>query len=215
MKITEVIAEPQHHSYIVFGYTSEELCEERCEGLFFIETDIGIGVDEIRKLHHYAFQSAATTKRKIVLSTPSISFQAQNALLKLMEETEQGTYFFLCVPQGTDILSTLLSRCYIVDKGTTHAENPSEHFNTFVSATAKERLAMIDKIWDQGESVRHSTTLRFLQDFETHIHQNITTADAKINKTAVPKYKRVTQNLRDAIYSGALHKATLQALAFV
>ena len=214
MKITKIIAEPQHHAYIVFGYTPEELCANRCEGLFLIQTDTGIGVDEIRELHGYAFQATGTGNRKIILSTPSISFQAQNALLKMMEETEQGTYFFLCVPQGTEILGTLLSRCYLIDKNTSYTENLSEHFKAFVGTKAKERLVVIDKIWDQSESVRHSAVLRLLQDLENYIHQNFT-AGTKEKDIDISQHRKAAQNLRNAIYKGALHKATLQVLAFI
>ena len=215
MNIEQIITQPQHHAYIAFGYTPEELhAMKRCEGLYVIQTDTALGVDEVRELHEYAFQRADAEERKIVLSTPNISFQAQNALLKLMEETGEGTYFFLCVPQGTEILNTLLSRCYLIDKGVAHAHALSEQFEAFIAATAKERLAMIEKIWDQGESVRHGAILRLLQDFEKYIHRCIVT-DGESSGDVVGRYRRVTQNLRDAVYKGALHKATLQALAFV
>ena len=187
---------------------------ERHDGLYVIQLDAGLGVDEVRELYGYAFQGTDATKRKIVLSTPSISFQAQNALLKLMEEAEQGIYFFLCVPRGTEILSTLLSRCYLVDTGVAPVNDVSEYFETFVNATAKERLTMVDTIWDQGESTRHSAILQLLQDFETYIHQCIVASAGK-GIAGISRYKKVAQHLRDAIYNGALHKATLQALAFV
>ena len=213
MQAQHIIKEPQHHAYIVFGYTPEELCTERSEGLFIIETEKGLGVDEVRELQQYAFQSSEAVERKIVLSTPGITHQAQNALLKMMEEAEQGTYFFLCLPQGTDILGTLLSRCYIVSKDSAETGNQSEQFATFITASAKDRLAMLDKIWDTGEGVRHGAILQLLQDVEQHIHQNIQN-NGEQNRETITRYKRATSNLRNGIYNGALHKATLQALAF-
>ena len=213
MDAQRIIQEPQHHAYLVFGYTPAELCVERCEGLFIIETEKGLGVDEVRELQQYAFQSSDVQERKIVLGVPGITHQAQNALLKMMEEAEQGTYFFLCLPQGTDILGTLLSRCYIINKNDVSSERQSDQFAEFIAASAKDRLAMLDKIWDIGEGTRHGAILQLLQDVEQHIHQRIQTAGEQ-DRESITRYKCATQNLRNGIYNGALHKATLQALAF-
>ena len=215
MEIQHIIKQPQHHAYIVFGYTPAEMCVERCEGLFVIETEKGLGVDEVRELQQYAFQSADVQERKIVLGVPSITHQAQNALLKMMEEAGQGFYFFLCLPQGTDVLGTLLSRCYIIDRDGVGLDlrSQSEHFAEFIAASAKDRLVMLDTIWDMGEGVRHSAILRLLQDFERYIHQCIKDS-GNPGGEKIAHYKRASQNLRDGIYNGALHKSTLQVLAF-
>ena len=215
MSMQHIIDDPQHHAYIVFGYAPDELGVEHSEGLFVMETEKRLGVDEVRELQQYAFQSTDVHERKIVLSVPGVSHQAQNALLKVMEEVGDGTYFFLCLPQGTDVLSTLLSRCYIVSRSDVALEqkNQSEHFPAFISASAKERLAMLDAIWDIGEGARHSAILQLLQDIEQYIHQSIK-RDGEKGREKIMRYKRVTQNLRSGIYNGALHKGTLQALAF-
>ena len=213
MNAQHIIKDPQHHAYLVFGYTPDELCAERCEGLFVIETEKGLGVDEVRELQQYAFQSAEAQERKIVLGAPGITHQAQNALLKMMEEVEGGTYFFLCLPQGTDVLGTLLSRCYIIDRGGVSGGDQSEQFVEFINASAKDRLAMLDKIWDMGEGLRHSAILQLLQNVEQHIHQRIQ-GGGEQECEKIMRYRRATRNLRNGIYDGALHKATLQALAF-
>lgn len=212
MEVQRIVQEPQHHAYVVFGYTPGELCAERCEGLFVIETEKGLGVDEVRELQQYAFQSDEARERKIVLGASGITHQAQNALLKVMEEVAGSTYFFLCLPQGTDVLGTLLSRCYIIDRDSVGADSAgqSEQFAAFINASAKERLATLDALWDTGESVRHSAILRLLQDFEQHVHQHIQEGSGE----EIARCRRVIGNLRDGIYDGALHKGTLQALAF-
>lgn len=213
MDIAQIIAEPQHHAYILFGYAPEELRAQHCAGLHGIHLDTALGVDEVRELSGYAFQASDGVLRKIVVSTPSVSFQAQNALLKMLEEAEDSVCFFLCVPRGTDILGTLLSRCYVVDKAVGDSVL-SDSFTEFIGTNAKERLALLDAIWDQGESVRHSSILQLLQDFDLYIHQRIVSDDAVFLKQ-VARCKRVVQNVRSGVYEGALHKGTLQALAFV
>lgn len=215
MSIRHIITEPQHHAYLVFGYVPEDLVVEQHDGVFVISMEKGLGVDEVRELQQYAFQSADARDRKIVLSASGISHQAQNALLKVMEEAGDGTYFFLCLPQGTDVLSTLLSRCYLITRSDTGSasEHHSEHFAAFVTASAKDRLAVLDAIWDMGEGTRHGAILRLLQDVERDIHQRIK-RDGVGERETVMRYRRAAQNLRIGIHNGALHKATLQALAF-
>ena len=215
MGIQHIIASPQHHAYIVFGYMPNELGVEQSEGVFVVETEKNLSIDEVRELQQYAFQSSDVHERKIVLCASGVSHQAQNALLKVMEEVGDGTYFFLCLPQGTDVLGTLLSRCYVVHRSTIDSELPhqSEHFTTFINASAKERLAVLDAIWDMGEGVRHSAILQLLQDIEQYIHQSIQSGGEK-EREQIMRYRRATQNLRSGIYDGALHKGTLQVLAF-
>ena len=212
MDIAEIIADPQHHAYIVFGCASEDLSAQKCVGLHTFVLDRALGIDEVRELHGYAFQASDGVQRKIVVSVPQISFQAQNALLKMMEEAEGSTCFFVCVPRGTEILSTLLSRCYVVDVGS--VDEVSEAFAEFIGASPKDRLALIDKMWGKGESVRHGAVLQLLQDFELYLHKKIVSDEAVLHED-VFRCRRVVQNLRDGIYGGALHKGTLQALAFV
>ncbi len=215
MEVQRIVQEPQHHAYVVFGYTPGELCAERCEGLFVIETEKGLGVDEVRELQQYAFQSDEAQERKIVLGASGITHQAQNALLKVMEEVAGSTYFFLCLPQGTDVLGTLLSRCYIIDRDSVGAGSAgqSEQFAEFINASAKDRLATLDALWDTGEGARHSAILRLLQDFEQYVHQRIQDSGGQTGEE-IARCRRVIGNLRDGIYDGALHKGTLQALAF-
>ena len=74
----------------------------------------------------------------MLLSAPSISVQAQNALLKLLEEMRENTHFYFFLPSGTRLLETLLSRCFVVES--VGAGEISEYFRTFISAKPKERL---------------------------------------------------------------------------
>ena len=63
-----------------------------------ITLETALGVDIVRELHRYAFQAGdGTCSRKIVISAPQVSFQAQNALLKMMEEAgERHMFLSLC-----------------------------------------------------------------------------------------------------------------------
>ena len=212
--IEDILDNPQHHAYLVFGTLAESIQPRPGRGLYVARFEKSISVEEVRWLHDYAHQSVGTGTRKVVLGAPGISFQAQNALLKIIEETQQSVYFFIFLPSGTNILDTLLSRCYIIETTDGNTETASSEFEKFITASPKKRLEMIDIIWNQGESARHITILRLLQDFEKYLHRCVAGGGAKDDKHT-ERCRRATENFRDAIYNGALHKGTLQVLALV
>lgn len=213
MSIKNIISRPQHHAYLIFGYTPEELDAIQEKGVYSIHANTGIGVNEARELHGYAFQSSDAEERKIVVSAPSISLQAQNTLLKLMEEAEKGTYFFISLPRGIEIIATLLSRCYVFDRGVTDESGTSKYFTDLMSATVSGRLAIIEKIWKQ-EDERHIITLQLLQNIEKHLHEAIVKGE-KEEEGSIMRYRQAAQSLRSALQKGALQKMTLQILAFI
>ena len=141
--------------------------------------------------------------RRVVVSAPGISHQAQNALLKMLEDAQDGVSFFFCLPSGTEVLDTLLSRCYLVE------EKEQGTKDTFSTATVKKRLELIDEIWSRTGAERHVAVLQLLQQTEEHLHKRVISGEKVTDGT------RALANLRDALAHGALHKGTLQALAFL
>ena len=111
----EYIQNPRHHAYIIFGDLPKDLRSKEQEGLYVIQIERDMSVDNVRQLNEYASQTTDSLRR-IVISTPSITFQAQNALLKVFEETHQGVCFFIHLPPGVRIIDTLASRCFIIEK---------------------------------------------------------------------------------------------------
>ena len=210
---TEYIEKPRHHAYVIFGNIPAQLRTSEREGMYVIRSEKTLSVDEVRLLGDYAAQSANGTRR-VLIAAPGISFQAQNALLKLFEETRQGVHFYLHLPAGTRLLETLFSRCYVIEETVSDTDAPSEHFNQFITAAPKKRLAMIDEIWDQGESVRHATLLQLVRDFELHAHQRVHGA-SEMKDEHLSRCLRVIRTAREAMDTGALHKATAQLFAFV
>lgn len=211
--VTDSITNPRHHAYIIFGGISDEELR-RCGGkhMHIFRRETPLTVDEVRLLHEYASQSVGTDTRKVLLEIPGMTFQAQNALLKLIEEMHHGVYFYLCIPPGTKVLDTLLSRCYSIEAG--NGGELSERFEIFIVAKPAERLKMIDRIWEEGETVRHATLLRLLRDLETYLHRCIAIKDRK-SPEHIRRCGEAADLMRVAIRDGALGKITVQTLAFV
>ncbi len=97
---------------------------------------------------------AETKNRKIKLGEVSISIlafsnatrEAQNALLKLLEEPIPGNYIFFVVPEINIILPTVLSRAVLLEIGTSQKTDDADiaTYSDIVQMSYKERLAMVE-----------------------------------------------------------------------
>lgn len=97
-----------HHAYYIEGPLSAfEAYKERVAPFYAREYE-RFGIDEARELQNIAslknYESAV-----FLLGVASLTSEAQQAMLKLFEEPQQGTQFVLLVPHGT-LLPTLRSR---------------------------------------------------------------------------------------------------------
>ncbi len=84
-----------------------------------IEKDISqksILIDQIRQLNIWVNQSSALTKNKfaIISQAELMSFSAVNACLKIIEEPNNNTYFFLTTNAPKTLPKTILSRCWLL-----------------------------------------------------------------------------------------------------
>jgi hypothetical protein len=108
-----------HHAYFLEGALDQfdALVHALRESENFAPHDPGFapqqfekfGIDEARELIATASLKNTGGRTLFVLGVGSMTSEAQQALLKLFEEPQQGTQFVLLLPHGT-LLSTLRSR---------------------------------------------------------------------------------------------------------
>ena len=212
-KLEHAISAPMHHAYLIFGEVPPSVSAARSDGdeVYVLRAENPIGVDDVRVLHEYAYSLVGARDRKVLVVAPGITVQAQNALLKVIEEIQRGLFFFLCFPAGTDILPTLMSRCYIMDTDDDSAV--SERFAAFMAKSSRNRLRDIDALWDGEARERHVVSQHMLQNLERHIHGCI--ADGAADAGHVRRCMRVATALRDGIHTGMLRRGTMHLLAFI
>ena len=81
--------------------------------IFLINENSGWGIDEVRKISNFLSQKPFSHQSKIVIINQAhhLNTEAQNALLKILEEPGDNNYLILTTNKIKTILPTIISRC--------------------------------------------------------------------------------------------------------
>ena len=135
------------------------------------------GTEDARQLRERASTRAVAGERRVfVVATPSMTTEAQNALLKTLEEPPAGALFFFIVPSPHTLLPTLRSRMQlIVLPGTARAD--SADAREFLGATPEKRLEMLKPLLEKDDDDKRDLRpiLAFLAGLEAALAQHPTT----------------------------------------
>jgi hypothetical protein len=108
-----------------------------------------MSVDVVRDtLQTYASLKPLSGAKYAVISFSAANQNAQNALLKIIEEAPGGTHFFFCVDSIGHLLPTVRSRCIAVSvsRESRKKSEGGEEAIDFFKATYAERLATVEKM---------------------------------------------------------------------
>ena len=128
--------------------------------VLFIEKDTeskatGIGIETIKLLQKKLFLKPLKSKNKLLVIEDAqlLTPEAQNALLKVLEEPPEHTYIILGTETKEALLPTILSRCQIIELEEERkqlSEKSIEELTLFIKAlpelTLAERLSHAEKL---------------------------------------------------------------------
>ena len=161
------------------------------------------GIDDVRSLINSAYRrpQGDNETQTLLVATEFITEEAQQALLKLIEEPPLSTRFVFIIPEGYTFLATLESR--FERGGSLGAEVDDFAFQTFKNSTYAERLAQIE------ESVKKKD-----QTWQASIKKSLI-GHLKISATAYPKeiLTELEYIVRLLLTRGASNKFLLEHLA--
>ncbi len=146
-----------------------------------------MSIANVRSLIHEAMlRPIRESERVFIVATDSILDEAQNALLKLFEEPNAHTVFYLIVPRMDMLLPTLRSRLHVlhVDEG----KGTQDNFTAFCALHCTERIACITERLKAEDT---SWVEDIVSGFETYAHT-----------------KRNPQMMRDALMLATYLKRT-------
>lgn len=148
--------------------------------ILYFPHDSKLGILEARKIKgHFSLKPYSAKGRAAVLEDAStLTIEAQNALLKILEEPPQSAILILAAPSDAKLLPTILSRCQVIRLKTTNYElrttNYSADVEKLLTLGIEERFEYIEKLKNREE---------FLHAMIYYFHQNLRLHPKGVNLT--------------------------------
>lgn len=192
MKSASYLNTISHHAYcIVGGSNNRESLKSELETKHkinisgnpdFIErTYQTFTIDDARHIKALADSKPvnATGRKIFILEMAAITSEAQNALLKLLEEPGESTHFFLIIPSAHLLLPTVKSRLsFLGSSGANagraeHDEEVLKMARDFIKAAKKDRFEMVKDLADDisKEKKTKSDAIGFVNAVESLLYE--------------------------------------------
>ncbi len=183
-----------HHSYIVVSATPDALVPVLTAEFKISMPEYNVvpfliprvTIDDVRMLSEYTYGSAPQI---VLVSTDDILHEAQQALLKTLEEPGAQTKIVFIMPHVAHLLPTIMSRVEVVHYEGMDSENIyKKDMQKFLSNDVPTRLKWVEKFIKDHED--HETTRSILKRYIDAITEII------LNKKGVPS--RILEDLQYA-----------------
>lgn len=163
-----------YHSYAVEGdpvETAEALLSfleirgeiEKSSSDLLFQNYESLSMDDIPQIKNWHNRLGLGKGKKIcILATKFINREAEQALLKIIEEPTEKTHFFIIVPDSSLLLPTILSRVHVVKTKLLKEDNSNikEAAKFFLAYSLKDRIDHVALIVKNNKEVENSGALR-------------------------------------------------------
>ena len=170
------------------------------------------GIDEARELSEKAaLKPVVADRRYFVLIVDAMTMEAQNALLKTLEEPPGNAAFFFVHPAPQPLLPTMRSRAQIIDLGKIHQGVALMDAKKFLKARPAERLEMLKPLLEKGDDEKRDlgAIISFLSSLERELSRAPEKGRAAGSLHAVYRARRYIGD------RGALVKPLLEQVALL
>lgn len=176
-----------HHATVYEGEREAGLARARV----YVESEVGVKfeanpditihlseqytVDDARTLKERAYQSPLGSAQVFVLAFDRITREAQNALLKLLEEPAERTHFILLVPSVEILLPTVRSRLAYGGR-VVGSLSEADMAELFLASSPSERIKLVEPMYknvkDDMKLVVRTRAVHFLDALEDRLHKH-------------------------------------------
>lgn len=174
-----------------------------------IEEFKSFGIDDARELRERAALKPAGARRVFLIALSSITAEAQNALLKTLEEPSGDALFIILHPAPQTLLPTLRSRAQMLALASSSDAPLSVDPRTFLKAAAQKRLDMLKPLLEKGDDDRRDFGQIFA--FLAGLERELAVAKAA-DREGIAAIYRARGYLSDR---GALVKPLLEHVALI
>lgn len=172
--------------------------------LVIVQPDMG--VDEARRIREQSALRGIAGARVFIIVATSITTEAQNALLKTLEEPLGDAVFALIVPSPDMLLPTVRSRLERVHIASVPSVAPIDAA-AFLAADTTTRIDML-KVFTAADEKDTAGTIAFLAALERELAR----AGALRSRAGIEALYRARAHLLD---KGALRKVLLEQMALL
>ncbi len=172
MKLEQLFPKDLYHSYVIEGdpnktaYLLREFLESRGEidkqspDMIFEQYDSFAVLDSERIKEWHQNKSIAYKKKICIIGTKFINRDAEQSLLKIIEEPNPYTHFFIIVPDSSLLLDTTLSRVQLI-KNIESEEEDNILAKDFLNSTITLRIEKIAAIVKEFKDNENSGGIRY------------------------------------------------------
>lgn len=138
--------------------------------LLYFDSDQKLGVAEAKKIREFlSLKPYSSSSRAVVLeSAHKLTIEAQNSLLKTLEEPPLNSLIILGVEKKTQLLPTIVSRCQIENLESTVINEKSKDYSkdieNLINSSFDQRFEYIEKL-EEKEKFLESLVLYFKDKF--------------------------------------------------
>ena len=170
------------------------------------------GVEEAEELRARArTRPVAGESRVFAFFAPSMTTEAQNALLKTFEEPAANAIFFIIVPSPETMLPTVRSRVQTFELPMSRFHLDMIDADDFLAASAEKRLTMLKSLYehDEDEGRDIGSVIAFLQALELRFAKTKPTDAARESLHAIYRARKYATD------KGSLLKTLLEQVALL
>ncbi|MCA9386664.1 hypothetical protein KC669_01375 [Candidatus Dojkabacteria bacterium] len=108
-----------------------------------IQNDPSIGIKHIEQIHEWNSKKSSGFRLGLIYNAHLLTVQAQNSILKLVEEPNHNTFIVLTTHSKNNLLDTIISRCKILswDEDNTNKSNNLADF--FLKSNYAEQKKLV------------------------------------------------------------------------
>jgi DNA polymerase III delta prime subunit len=171
------------HAYLITGPQAVNQIDTHIQkiGVIAIEFEIQ-KVEDVKPLREFLSLSQPRKTAIIIKNIHQASVEAQNALLKALEEPQENIVFLLTAITEETVLPTILSRVEIITVQSAQASDTNQTASKFLQGSTAEKLAITSKIKTREDAI----------DFISGVIE--TTKDIALLESATAAYSALAAN---------------------
>ncbi|TSC61226.1 MAG: Uncharacterized protein G01um1014107_76 [Parcubacteria group bacterium Gr01-1014_107] len=135
---------------------------------YWLEQVETLGIEESRRIKEFHLRKSISGEKVFVIITKFITGEAQNALLKVLEDPLPGCFFFFILPSKEYLSSTLLSRFMVVREKAPEREAASEQMpfdaGYFLSLSPASRIRLLTSVLESKDKEAAEKVINSLEE---------------------------------------------------